>query len=631
MPMRNRYVLLFDIVLVILAAAGAFSLRFTWVFLPEHQEFWLFLGMALAVKIPVFLGFGLYQRYWRYAGFWDLMAVVLANSAASILFGLVMVGLVLAGTIEGLSRSIPPIDWLLSLTMTVGIRASLRAIAETMDQHPTNAEAPTTRRVVVIGAGDAGALVAREMQKNPHVGMIPVGFLDDDPTKQGKLIHGVPILGPISSLSAIVQKLPVAEAVIAMPTAGGSTLRAAVEVCENCGLPSQVVPGIYELLGGRLAISRLRKVSITDLLRRPQVAVRSDGASYLRNGTAIITGAGGSVGAELCRQLAYNRCKRLVLVGHGENSIFKITTELNRRFPDVMVRPVVADVRDRRRIIRVFHAIRPDIIFHAAAHKHVPLMEQNAREAITNNVAGTRNVVDAALSAETPRLVLVSTDKAAAPTSVMGVSKRLAEMMVREAARKSGRAYVVVRFGNILGSRGSVVPTFAAQIERGGPVTVTHPDVRRYFMTTPEAVHLILQAGGFGKGAELFVLDMGEPVLLKDLATDMIRLSGLSAAEVPIVYTGLRPGEKLKEELWETEAIIEPTDQPEISIVTETDELPAEQLSDLISLAIDAAENDNLPQMFSVLNQCVPTAQLSCENSAKLSESLSKITPAPET
>jgi FlaA1/EpsC-like NDP-sugar epimerase len=608
--MRNRYVLLADVLAVGLAAAGAFAVRFGWLFLDERSEFWWFLGAAIVVKMSVFLSFGLYQRFWRYAGFWDLMAVALANTAAAVLFGLVMSGLRATGVVDELSRSVLPIDWLFALAMTTGVRASVRAIAESAGRISASPGGLALKNVVIVGAGDAGTLVARELQKNPGLGMTPVGFIDDDRTKQGKRIYGIPVLGPISSLPKTFREQPIAEAVIAMPTVGGTTVRTVVETCQASGVPSQVVPGIYELLGGQVAVSRLRKVNIGDLLRRPQVETDVDGGAYLRNGTVVITGAGGSIGRELCRQVAHQRPNQLIVVGHGENSIFEIASELNTRFPGVALDAVIADVRDRDRIARVFVSARPDIVFHVAAHKHVPLMEANPCEAITNNVGGSRNVVDAALASDVQRLVLVSTDKAAAPSNVMGASKRLAELMVRQAANRSGRAYVAVRFGNVLGSRGSVVPIFKEQIERGGPVTVTHFDVQRYFMTIPEAVHLILHAGGLGQGGELFVLDMGEPVLLRNLAADMIRLSGFSTDEIPVVYSGLRPGEKMEERLWEEGATISPTERKDISVVSEREDLPAAHLDGMVDRLLDAAARDERQEMLRLLGECIPTARL---------------------
>jgi FlaA1/EpsC-like NDP-sugar epimerase len=369
------------------------------------------------------------------------------------------------------------------------------------------------------------------------------------------------------------------------------------------------MPGIYELLDGQFRVSQIREVDITDLLRRPQVATSVGGIDYIAGCTVLVTGAGGSIGAELCRQVAHRNPKHLAILGHGENSIFDIAAELRQRFPSIPVQAVIADVRDRDRITRVFAAVRPDVVFHAAAHKHVPLMEDNIGEAITNNVLGTRNVAEAAAAAGTQRFVLVSTDKAVAPSNVMGASKRVAEMIVRDVARREGRAFVVVRFGNVLGSRGSVVPLFKSQIERGGPITVTHPEVRRFFMTIPEAVHLILQAGGLGKGGELFVLDMGEPVLLREMAAEMIRLSGFEASDIPIVFTGLRPGEKMDEVLWEDGSVFAPTAQPDIRIVNETNTLADEPLRDFVDRLIDAAGRDEA-RVVRLLHECIPSAAL---------------------
>jgi FlaA1/EpsC-like NDP-sugar epimerase len=605
---RNRYVLLSDVVVVGLAAWGAFALRFGWLFMGSRDEFLLFLVTAIGVKISIFYGFGLYQRYWRYASFWDLMAVVLANSVASLVFAVVMVALRLLEFIPGLSRSVLPIDWLLGLALTTGVRASVRILAETTAPGPAGRR-DHVRRIVIVGAGDAGALVAREMQRNRQLGMTPVAFLDDEPSKQGKRIYGVPVLGPLSSLGEIVNARRADEVVIAVPRAGGAVVRAVAESCRLHGVPSRVMPGIYELLDGQFAVSRLREVDIADLLRRPQVTTNAAGAGYIDGCTVLVTGAGGSIGSELCRQVAHGNPKHLVLIGHGENSIFDIAAELRFRFPAVGVQTIIADIRDRERISRVLVAVRPDVVFHAAAHKHVPLMEENIGEAITNNVMGTRNVVEAAAAAGTLRFVLVSTDKAVAPSNVMGASKRVAEMIVCDVARREGRAYAVVRFGNVLGSRGSVVPLFKSQIERGGPLTVTHPDVRRYFMTIPEAVHLVLQAGGLGRGGELFVLDMGEPVLLRDMAADMVRLSGFEQEEIPIVFTGLRPGEKLDEVLWEEGAQVAPTAQPDIRIVTEEKGVPSEQLRDLVDRMIEAASRDEA-RVVRLLHECIPSATL---------------------
>jgi FlaA1/EpsC-like NDP-sugar epimerase len=608
--MRNRYLLVADVLAILLAAWAAFAFRFGWLFIDARVEFLPFLATALIVKVGVFFAFGLYRRFWRYAGFWDLIAIVSANSAASVLLSAVMVGARAAGQIPGLSRTIPPLDWLFALALTVGLRASLRAIAETRSRRPLRENSPR-RRVLVIGAGDAGALVVREMQKNPQLGLQPVGFLDDDRSKAHKQIYGLPVLGPISELAALAEARRAAEVVIAIPTATGAIVRSIAERCQALGIASRVMPGIYEILDGQLSVSRLRNVDITDLLGRQQVHHSDIGdPSYLRGASVVITGAGGSIGSELCRQVAHAGPTHLMLMGHGENSIFEIAAELRRRFPHVAVRAVIADIRDQERLGRVFRQARPTIVFHAAAHKHVTLMEENAAEAVTNNIIGTRNVVEAALAVGVERFVLVSTDKAVAPTSVMGASKRVAELIVKRAARVHGNGFVIVRFGNVLGSRGSVVPIFKSQIERGGPVTVTHPDVERYFMTIPEAVHLILQAGGIGRGNELFVLDMGEPVRLQDLASDMIRLSGFEKSEMPIVFTGLRSGEKLSEILWEDGALVEPSERANIRRVQEPAAAQDLDLDDLIARLTAAAARDDHNRVVALLQEAVPSARL---------------------
>jgi FlaA1/EpsC-like NDP-sugar epimerase len=604
---RNRYLLLADVLAIMLAAWAAFAFRFGWLFIESRSEFIPFLLIAVGVKVGTFMAFGLYRRYWRYAGFWDLVAIVLANSAASVVLSAIMVGSRLVGWIEGLSRTVAPLDWLFALALTAGLRASLRAVAETMGRRGQKV-GQQAKNVLIVGAGDAGALVAREMQKNLQLGLRPVGFLDDDPIKANKEIYGLRVLGKIDALAAVAEARQVDEVVIAIPTAGGPTVRSAVERCQALGIPSRVMPGIYEFLEGHLSVSRLRTVDIADLLRRPQLHGQSGSPDYLHGATVLITGAGGSIGSELARQVAYAGPARLVILGHGENSIFDIAGQLRQRFPTVAVEAVIADVRDRDRILRVFRSASPDIVFHAAAHKHVPLMEDNAAEAVTNNIGGTRNVVDAAVAVGVQRFVMVSTDKAAAPSNMMGASKRVAELIVQRAARKHERAFVVVRFGNVLGSRGSVVPIFKAQIERGGPVTVTHPDVRRYFMTIPEAVHLILQAGGIGQGSELFVLDMGEPVLLRDMAADMIRLSGLDESEVPIVFTELQPGEKLHEILWEDDASVEPTARGDIRRVHESAVVDDAALDDVIGRLLDAAARDDHDRIARAFRECVPSA-----------------------
>ncbi len=586
--MRNRYVLLGDLPLISIAAFGAFALRFDWVFVRYRPEFFAFLLVALAVKPVVFYTFGMYTRYWRYATANDLLAVSLAVSAASVVMA-AYVGIGRAmGLVGDFSRPVLLIDWLLSMALVGGLRMSARVIGEANDKGRRSAGGTAVgKRVLVVGAGEAGTMVVREMQRNPQLDMSPVGFLDDDPRKRGKRIYGTLVMGAIPDLERITKIASIEEVVIAMPRASGTVVRAVAERCQVLGLRCRTMPGVYELLGGSISISRLRTVEIADLLRRSHLADGErlhEAARYVRGAKVLVTGAGGSIGTELCRQIALAQPSHLLLLGHGENSIFDVEHLLKREFAAVRVTPIIADIRDERRINSIFAQYTPELVFHAAAHKHVPLMEENAVEAITNNVFGTQTLAAAALQHGTGRFVLISTDKAVGPSSIMGASKRVAEMIVRDLAGRGGTAFMVVRFGNVLGSRGSVVPIFKAQIERGGPVTVTDPEMKRFFMTIPEAVNLVLRAGGLGRGGELFVLNMGAPVRIRDLAEDLIKLSGFALSEIPIVYTRLRRGEKLEESLWEPDAAVESTSEQEILKVDEsnnTNALPATLLSDL--------------------------------------------------
>lgn len=573
--MRNRYLLAIDFVLIAFAAFSAFALRFDLLVLNNSTtaaHFGWFLGAALIVKPAVFLAFGLYYRYWRYASIGDLLAIVLSVSAATVTLAILLVVATLLGVVTSFSRSVLLIDWLLTLAVIAGTRLSVRVLGEAWRRGGLRRGEQTSRRALIVGAGAAGTMVAREMYRNPQLGVVPIGFLDDDSAKRGKRIMGIPVLGATGALTQVAADRGVDEIVIAMPTAAGTVLRKIADTCREAGLTSRTIPGVFELLDGVVSVNRLREIEISDLLRRAQVVSSPEASRYLAGRTVLVTGAGGSIGFELCRQLGHAAPARLVLLGHGENSIFDAEVELRELFPRLPVESIIADIRDSRRIDAVFAAFRPAVVFHAAAHKHVPLMEANPDEAVTNNVFGTATIVQAALARGTERLVVISTDKAVAPRSVMGASKRLAELIVRDAARRSGRPFMAVRFGNVLGSRGSVVPHFKRQIENGGPITVTHPEMTRFFMTIPEAVHLVLQAGGLGVGGELFVLNMGDPVRIVDLARDLIKLSGYEADEIPIVYTGIRAGEKLHEALWEGDAVIKPTAHPDILRVDEPEQ-----------------------------------------------------------
>ena len=604
--MKNRYVLLADLAMFVLAALGAFVARFDWAFFERRPEFVVYVLAALVIKPVIFHFFGMYRRYWRYASIHDLGVVFVAVSASSIAMA-VFVTLAHGPLIVVFSRVVIFNDWLMTLATAGGLRLAIRIVHDANVQARADRGAGgTTRRILIVGAGAAGTMVAREMRRNPQLRMAPVGFLDDDPGKVGKHVVGLEVFGPTGMLPDAVVDRRIDLVIIAMPSAKGAAVRAVLDLCTAAGVKSQTIPGVYELLDGVATVNRLRNVDIADLLRRSQVDSKAKVAAYANGQVVLITGGGGSIGYELARQIASAGPSHLVLLGHGENSIFEAAARLRAAFPDVRLSTVIADIRDAARLATVFERFKPSIVFHAAAHKHVPLMEENPEEAVTNNILGTRNVVEQAIRAGVARFVLISTDKAVAPTSLMGATKRFAETIVRQAARDTGLPFVAVRFGNVLGSRGSVVHTFKQQIERGGPVTVTHPDMTRFFMTIPEAVHLVLHASGEGKGGDLFMLDMGEPVKIVQLAKDLIRLSGLEEHDVPIVFSGIRNGEKLHEVLFDTGCRTQPTSHPEVFLVVGPDPCMDADLATLIPQLERAANRGDRVAIARLLEQTIP-------------------------
>ncbi len=572
---RNRHFLVMDAVLLALTPTLALSLRLdadAWAS-PFRVGLAVFTVVSLIVKLRVFYRLGMYRRYWRYASMDELYIITLAvGTACGVLSVTFFVGRALNLIDETwLPRSVPLLDSLFTLIVVGGTRFSMRALETARRMHGTG-NVPDKKRVLVVGAGDSGLMMVREMRGNPGVKLDPVGFVDDDPRKRGASIYGVPVLGRHTELPTLVAEHHIQEVIIAMPTAPGSVIREIVRLCEAANVSSKIMPGMDDLLTGRVGINHLRNVDIEDLLRREPVQIDTAEVARLLSGACVlITGGGGSIGSELCRQIARCGPGHLIVLGHGENSLFDVENELRLKWPALTLSLVVADIRDVPRMRAVFERARPQIVFHAAAHKHVPLMESNIEDAVTNNIGGTLNLVQLSEQFGVEQFVLISSDKAVNPTNVMGATKRMAEMIVQAAARRTGRPYVAVRFGNVLGSRGSVVPTFREQIARGGPVTITHPDVTRYFMTIPEAVQLVLQASALGTpgaSGEVFVLDMGEPVKIIDLARDLIELSGLEVGrDIEIVFTGLRPGDKLFEELVVAGEEYQPTRHAKILLV----------------------------------------------------------------
>ncbi len=518
-----------------------------------------FVPALLVVRVASYSAFGLYNRLWQFASVRELVAIAEAGTLASA--GDYLLLHVIPG--PGFPRSVTLLMWMLNIGLAGGLRLLARLRREWILTGRSRGRALThlpgspgwdrapARRAMIIGAGEAGMMVARELRAHPELGYEIVGFIDDDRSKQGYMLAGMKVLGTRSDLQGFVGRHDVGEIIIAMPSVPGSVVREIVRACEGPGIRVKTLPGMYELIDGKVDVSRIRDVQIEDLLRREEVKVDLEKiGGYLSGRRVLVTGAGGSIGQELCRQIARFRPESLVLLGHAENDIYDIDIELREAHPELTVIPVIGDIRNAARMDDVFGRHRPGVVFHAAAHKHVPLMEMHPEEAINNNVFGTWNVACAADRHGASRFVLISTDKAVNPVSIMGSTKRAAELLVQALARRSKTRFMAVRFGNVLGSRGSVIPLFKRQIAAGGPITVTHPDMVRYFMTIPEAVQLVIQAAAMGEGGEVFVLDMGEPVRIMDLARDLVKLSGLDPdRDIEIRFTGVRPGEKLFEEL----------------------------------------------------------------------------------
>lgn len=489
--------------------------------------------------------FNLYWRDWEYASIYEVLTVVKCVTSTVIVS--TIVGIVWFKTL--VSWQFVIVLWLILVCAIGGVRLSMRIFREFFVDNVVNENAKPT---LIVGAGAAGTLLVRQMLMHPKMRMMPVAFVDDDPEKQRKDIYGVRIQGTTKDIEKIVQHMGITKVVIAMPSLPIKKLNEVYDVARKTGAECVILPNIDDVMTGNLHVQQLRNVEIEDLLGRDPVELdQTMIEKQLRGKRILVTGAGGSIGSEICRQVANFNPKELIILGHGENSIYQLNMELVGKYAEhFRITPVIADVQDRKKIFEVMDKYRPDVVYHAAAHKHVPLMELNPKEAVKNNILGTRNVAEAADHANVKAFVMISTDKAVNPPNIMGATKRLCEMVVQDiATRSKNTKFVAVRFGNVLGSRGSVIPLFKKQIAQGGPLTVTHPDIVRYFMTIPEAAQLVIQAGALARGGEIFVLDMGKPVKIVDLAKNLIRLSGYSEDDIEIKFTGLRPGEKMYEEL----------------------------------------------------------------------------------
>ena len=551
MWMKRICMMLLDIGIVILASVGALVVRFDFSLsaVPDYylEIIWETLPLTIPVAIAVFSFFRLYSILWNYAGATELLYLTAACIIDSIFNTLIILFLY-----RRIDYPVPRSwyffygAWLFALMFLS--RYAQRGI-KTLINRRNHAE--KMKRVLIVGAGEAGNAIIKEIVNSPYVNMKIVGIVDDDVTKHGKFMHGIKVVGDRNDIVDIAESQRVDEIIIAMPTVSAMETKKILDICKQTGCELKRLPGMYQLVNGDVSISKLKDVDVNDLLGRDPIEVDLDSImGYVSGKVVMVTGGGGSIGSELCRQIASHNPKQLVIVDIYENSTYDIQQELKRKYPDLDLVVLIASVRNTKRIDQIFATYHPQIVYHAAAHKHVPLMEDSPNEAVKNNVLGTWKVVQAADKYKVKRFVMISTDKAVNPTNIMGATKRICEMIIQTYNNRSQTEYVAVRFGNVLGSNGSVIPLFKKQIEAGGPVTVTHPDIIRYFMTIPEAVSLVLQAGAYAKGGEIFVLDMGEPVKIVDLARNLILLSGHKPDEdIQIVFTGLRPGEKLYEEM----------------------------------------------------------------------------------
>jgi len=586
MLLRNVVIVAYDLAAAALAWVLAYWLRFN-LDLPDQYLRGMLSGLAWVVPLhaAVFLFLGVYRGMWRYVSVKDLQRIVLAVALAAALVG----AGVFMFQLGDVPRSVLILQPILLIMAMGGARFAYRAWREQQIYGRIHMEGEP---VLILGAGDAAVMLLRELKRSEEWRV--VGLLDDEAEKRGRSINGVPVLGGLGEVAGHAERLQVKNVIIAMPAAAAGVRRRAAEAAAAAGLAVLTVPAIDDLLSGRVSISQLRKVELEDLLGREEVKLDSDGLHQLLCGrTVLVTGAGGSIGSELARQIARFRPKRLVLFELSEFALYRIEEEFASLMPGTPVSTLVGDVKDAARVEAVFAMLRPEVVFHAAAYKHVPLMEnENAWEAVRNNVLGTLRVAEAAQRHGTGEFVFISTDKAVNPTNVMGATKRVAEMVCQALQQPGGTRFVTVRFGNVLGSSGSVIPRFREQIARGGPVTVTHPDIIRYFMLIPEAAQLVLQAGLMGKGGEIFVLDMGEPVKIVDLARDMIRLSGFTEDDVRIVFTGLRPGEKLYEELLADGEHTLPTPHPKLRIAQAQATLSAEAMAALLGWLQGAPQDE---------------------------------------
>ncbi len=604
---KQLLLVLIDTILISASIFLSYSLRFNTLDLaPYIDRILSILPFMLAIRLSTFAIMGLYRGMWRFVGMRDLVALIQAATLSSAL----SVGILfLLFRLEGYPRSVFIIDWFVIIVLVGGSRFAYRLLHEGVPK-PANGNGLAAKKVLIAGAGRAGEMLLREMVRKHGDDYTLIGFVDDDRQKRNLSIHGYMVLGNTRDIPRIVKKYAVTEVFLAMPSAAGAAKRRIMNTCKRAGVKSKTLPGVGQLLDGSVTVRALRDFQIDDLLGREPARLDAAAISeYLRGKTVLITGAGGSIGSELCRQVLRFSPKKLILFERNEFNLYQIQMNLLENFPGADVHPVIGDVLNQPRVERTLLQYGPEVVFHAAAYKHVPLMEMNAEEALRNNVFGAWNMAYLSVAHGVQKFVMVSTDKAVRPTNVMGATKRIAELICQGFNQHGSARFVTVRFGNVLDSVGSVIPLFRRQIAKGGPVTVTHAEICRYFMTIPEAVQLILQAGAMGQGGEIFLLDMGQPVKIVDLARDMIRLSGLEPGrDVKIVFTGLRPGEKLYEELLIEGEEVKATLHEKIKVVRAGDtdfQSQIEKIEDLL----DALQDGISDEMIKKIREIVPEFQ----------------------
>lgn len=567
----------------------------------DINSFILPMGIYLIIQLAVFVICGCYSSLWRYAGDFELLSIFMASA-----IGTIITAIVHLITLCSYSVAFYIISCISIIALTGGTRLLYRVARRiNMTSYIDN----TVSRVLIVGAGSAGHMVINEIKENPQLKKQVIGILDDDINKVGRRIHNVKILGTINDVELIAQEEKIDEIIIAMANVSSEVKKSVIEKCHKTKCKLKTIPGIYEILDGKVDIKKIRDVKIEDLLGREPIKTNlTEISEYIEGKVVLVTGGGGSIGSELCRQIASFNPEHLIIVDNYENNAYSIQQELIRKYGDrLKLSTIIASIREVIRMEEIFKEFRPEVVFHAAAHKHVPLMEKSPSEAIKNNIFGTQKVAILADKYKVKRFVLISTDKAVNPTNIMGATKRAAEMIIQSLNERSKTEYVAVRFGNVLGSNGSVIPLFKKQIEEGGPVTITHPDIIRYFMTIPEAVGLVIQAGAMARGGEIFVLDMGEPVKILDLATNLIKLSGFEPnVDIEIKVTGLRPGEKLYEELLMSEEGLTKTDNEKI-FIGKPMQLDQNKLYKHLDILRQIVDNEEVSMIDSVMREMVDT------------------------